>query len=644
MKMKMKRILAMIMSIMMLVSNLPVTALAENSSAASGNLIVTKSTSGGTTGATVTPGFTFDLVVGKAKDYVFYGYSYNDLVGALTQIEGLEASATQQEIVVNVNNDIYKYALTVEATKEINNASIYPSNLYDISTGEVFGGQQMMINAVNGTSSGEGEEGGEENTTYTVSFNGNGGEGSMSAVTTDNTEYALPENAFTRDGYEFVGWATSAEGEVLTGSITLTGDVTLYAIWEETQTSDEEEKTTNYTNGQEITMAVDETIYWTVYTTSDKNVEGNNIGIFTITKSEQGAAHPSIGGVYLYTYALKANATGTAEACNYWSALTGDTSAGTRYIKITVTDKPAVTYNVTFSAGEGTGEMAAVTAPESYQLPTCNFTAPEGYEFAGWDVNGTVYAAGDTATISGDTTITATWKVLPAEVKVVFANLQGNTAEAVNTRASYSINVPVGLTCDGYTFLGWSETEVADLGKSEAVSSYINSNYTVSESATGEVTLYAVWQENPDDVSVTFDLNGGNGTVNAIDTKEGQTITLPSVSGLSKDGLVLVGWSTEPVADLALGAPAPAGVVAPGASYTMGFDGEVVSAFYAVWQKEPEREYLVKDKTYYVLQGKSITLWYYGDNNTWQDLSDVYSITNDGPATNEGHPNNNGMN
>ena len=52
--------------------------------------------------------------------------------------------------------------------------------------------------------------------TYTVSFNANGGEGAMAAETlTYDTPWPLPPNAFTRSGYSFDGWATTAGGDVV---------------------------------------------------------------------------------------------------------------------------------------------------------------------------------------------------------------------------------------------------------------------------------------------------------------------------------------------------------------------------------------------------------------------------------------------
>ena len=74
-------------------------------------------------------------------------------------------------------------------------------------------------------------------TYYTVNFNANGGEGTMEEITVkEGEEVTLTENAFTMDGYTFIGWATSsdaAEAEFEDKeTVTLTGDLNLYAIWE----------------------------------------------------------------------------------------------------------------------------------------------------------------------------------------------------------------------------------------------------------------------------------------------------------------------------------------------------------------------------------------------------------------------------
>ncbi len=71
---------------------------------------------------------------------------------------------------------------------------------------------------------------------YTVSYNANGGIGSMSSVSVDeNQSVTIAQNTFTRSGYEFTSWNTKANGSGTTykagDKLVVTADVTLYAQW-----------------------------------------------------------------------------------------------------------------------------------------------------------------------------------------------------------------------------------------------------------------------------------------------------------------------------------------------------------------------------------------------------------------------------
>ena len=72
--------------------------------------------------------------------------------------------------------------------------------------------------------------------TYTVTFNANGGTGTMEAQTfTEGEAQALTRNTFTYDGYTFTGWNTVQGGSGASytdgQTITATADMTLYAQW-----------------------------------------------------------------------------------------------------------------------------------------------------------------------------------------------------------------------------------------------------------------------------------------------------------------------------------------------------------------------------------------------------------------------------
>ncbi len=88
---------------------------------------------------------------------------------------------------------------------------------------------------------------------FKVAFDANGGEGTMDVQVFDyDVEQALTANAFTREGYEFLGWALTADGDVVytdgqvVSNLTETcGEtVTLYAVWKLIE-EEEEDVTVN---------------------------------------------------------------------------------------------------------------------------------------------------------------------------------------------------------------------------------------------------------------------------------------------------------------------------------------------------------------------------------------------------------------
>lgn len=74
-------------------------------------------------------------------------------------------------------------------------------------------------------------------TEFTLSYDTQGGStapASQTATGTTSASFTISSTVPTRDGYSFEGWATSAGGAVSyqpSETITVTGDVTLYAVW-----------------------------------------------------------------------------------------------------------------------------------------------------------------------------------------------------------------------------------------------------------------------------------------------------------------------------------------------------------------------------------------------------------------------------
>ncbi|MDD3382779.1 MAG: leucine-rich repeat protein [Bacilli bacterium] len=76
----------------------------------------------------------------------------------------------------------------------------------------------------------------------TITFDANGGEGTMSSVSGETNETInLPKNTFTKEGYMFIGWSENAEGDLRyldesSYEVGILVNYTLYAIWEKAST------------------------------------------------------------------------------------------------------------------------------------------------------------------------------------------------------------------------------------------------------------------------------------------------------------------------------------------------------------------------------------------------------------------------
>jgi len=119
-------------------------------------------------------------------------------------------------------------------------------------------------------------------------------------------------------------------------------------------------------------------------------------------------------------------------------------------------------------------------------------------------------------------------------------NINGATGKVPNKQKAVegkTITLPggTGFDKDDFIFDGWS---TANDGTGTDYSA--GSSFTV----TTDITLYALWAPA---WTVTFDINGGTGTVPAkkkVKQGQGDSITLPSGNGLNKNGHAFGGWNT----------------------------------------------------------------------------------------------------
>ena len=236
--------------------------------------------------------------------------------------------------------------------------------------------------------------------TYTVSFDANGGTGTMAEVTGVSAgAYTLPANGFTApDGKRFVGWATSAGGTATAAgeAITISDNVTLYAIWEEIPTSHPAKPTLGITGTYTYSGSA-QTVTVTGFDSATMLISGNvgtNAGTYTASVTSKsgrwadGTSTPvtiewSIGrktvtpvirvsGTYTYT-GTPVEPTFTVEdggvvisTSEYARSITDNDAVGTG--KITVSDKTGGNYEILTTSQ--TFEIGAPTPPPTVYTST----------------------------------------------------------------------------------------------------------------------------------------------------------------------------------------------------------------------------------------------------------------------------------
>ena len=257
--------------------------------------------------------------------------------------------------------------------------------------------------------------------TYTVSFDANGGTGSMADVTGVSAgAYTLPANGFTApDGKRFVGWATSASGTATAAgeAITVSDNVTLYAIWEEIPTSHPAKPTLGITGTYTYSGSA-QTVTVTGFDSATMLITGNvgtNAGTYTASVTSKsgrwadGTSTPvtidwSIGrktvtpvirvsGTYTYT-GTPVEPTFTVEdggvvisTSEYARSITDNDAVGTG--KITVSDKTGGNYEILTTSQ--TFEIGAPTPPPTvYTSTEIKITADKTDAKAGDEITFTI--------------------------------------------------------------------------------------------------------------------------------------------------------------------------------------------------------------------------------------------------------------
>ena len=188
---------------------------------------------------------------------------------------------------------------------------------------------------------------------------------------------------------------------------------------------------------------------------------------------------------------------------------------------------------ISFDSNGGTGSMESFfMGVDEVKKLTANSFEKEGYTFTGWATGKTsekVYDdKGTVENLTNNIKLYAVWTA--NEYTVTFDAGEGSVDPSSKTVTYDDVygELPVA-TRDNYNFAGWySDT-------TEETEYKADSKVKTAENH----TLYAHWK----DFAITFDANGGEGTMDKVIANNGETVTLPE-SVFTKDDGGFDGWAT----------------------------------------------------------------------------------------------------
>lgn len=157
----------------------------------------------------------------------------------------------------------------------------------------------------------------------------------------------------------------------------------------------------------------------------------------------------------------------------------------------------------------------------------------------------------------------------------------GSSTKWYDETLTLSTTIP---TRTGYSFLGWSTSSTATTATYAAGGSY---------TANAAATLFAVWKA--DTYAVTYNSNGGSGTISSDTKTYGINLTLSDGSGFTRTNHSLVKWNTASDGS--------------GTDYALGgtYTGNAALNLYAQWHLDYIQPVISNFSAYRVLDGSSST-------------------------------------
>ena len=364
--------------------------------------------------------------------------------------------------------------------------------------------------------------------TYTVTYNLNGGTGSLTGAPTSYTvggnNVPLPSSGFTKTGFDFIGWTKTQGGTTaISNSFSTFADVTLYAIWQL--------KTVNYTFDDGIADKATLGITWP----SDSSASFGS----SITLPDLSGTLASVGADQYLFFGWSLSGADYAPGASYTM---GESTAAFVAEWVMVRD---VRYSFNGGTHSGSGNQDAVCLANNPQVCTVGQNislrsnpSRAGYDFLGWKVQDkvTVKPGGASHIVADDEYLFyAQWQAIDYTISFNSVGGSNNFADATKNIGEV-LTLPNPGAKPHHSFAGWTNDSGVTL---------LSPNATFVVGASSEA-FEAVWT--PDQYRIVYNWQGAVGTPEADGhyTFGSGDMTLPAQGDRIRDGFNFAGWSTSP--------------------------------------------------------------------------------------------------
>ncbi len=349
-------------------------------------------------------------------------------------------------------------------------------------------------------------------TNFTFDANDGSGNTETQRIPYSKTEN-LRKNTFTRQGYDFYAWNEKPDGsgtfytdeQAWAATATVNTNITLYAQW-----TPKAEYTVNYHNGEDVNTV--KYNCWDGRYLNKKIAHSPNVDDSGTKVSELNTYYVSNSTVITIPNAtrLHVKLTYGSTSINYGYAVIWKGNMGTSY-------SASSYYSYGVKLGDNTTGKYGGTGPEGENLVV------EG------DIDGDTITVGFHNSYNGTNYANGYGYYLEVTVD------QGTMlCDEQPTQGQYV--APTGEENDVFT--GWSFDSTASLG------SYMDESETKAALTTDSTTVdvYAIWAK---PTIVRFDSNGGNGTMDDVLLKYGETLAMPQATFTNDDdGAEFYRWNT----------------------------------------------------------------------------------------------------